>query len=298
MRRMPRAHANGIEIEYETFGEPSSPPLLLIMGLGAQMISWDEDFCSQLAARGFHVIRFDNRDSGLSTLMEAAGPPDIATAISGNPQPAYRLDDLAADAVGVLDALGIRAAHVVGASMGGYIAQLVAITHPERVLSLTSIMSGPSSAEGVPPKPEGAAVLMITPPATREERIKLGMSIRRALLGPGDPFDETYERARATRAVDRAYYAIGTGRQLVAILAAEPRLERLSKLKVPTLVIHGKDDVLVPVENGRIVAAAVPGARLIEFDGMGHDLPRRVWPEVLDAIVDTARKASVLQPHA
>ena len=119
----------------------------------------------------------------------------------------------------------------------------------------------------------------------------------RALLGPGDPFDETYERARATRAVDRAYYAIGTGRQLVAILAAEPRLERLSKLKVSTLVIHGKDDVLVPVENGRIVAAAVPGARLLEFDGMGHDLPRRVWPEVLDAIVDTARKASVLQPH-
>jgi pimeloyl-ACP methyl ester carboxylesterase len=298
MRRMPRAHANGIEIEYETFGEPSSAPMLLIMGLGAQMISWDEDFCSQLAARGFHVIRFDNRDSGLSTLMKAAGPPDLAAAISGNPQPAYSLDDLAADAVGVLDALGIRAAHVVGASMGGYIAQLVAITHPERVLSLTSIMSGPSSAEGVPPKPEGAAVLMITPPATREERIELGMSIRRALLGPGDPFDETYERARATRAVDRAYYAIGTGRQLVAILAAEPRLERLSKLKVPTLVIHGKDDVLVPVENGRIVAAAVPGARLIEFDGMGHDLPRRVWPEVLDAIVDTARKASVLQPHA
>ena len=293
---MPRLRANEIDIEYETFGDPQSPPLLLIMGLGAQMISWEDDFCSQLAGRGFHVIRFDNRDSGLSTRMEAAGPPDMAAALSGNPQPAYRLDDMAADAVGLLDALGIEAAHVVGASMGGYIAQLVAINHPGRVLSLTSIMSGPNTAEGVPPTPEGAAVLMLKPPATREDRIELAMSIRRVLVGSADPFDEAFERARATRAVDRAYYAVGTGRQLVAVIAAEPRLERLKKLRAPMLVIHGKDDVLVPVENGRIVAAAVPGARLLEIDGMGHDLPRRVWPQVLDAIGANARKASVLQP--
>jgi pimeloyl-ACP methyl ester carboxylesterase len=293
---MPRLRANEIDIEYETFGDPQSPPLLLIMGLGAQMISWEDDFCSQLAGRGFHVIRFDNRDSGLSTRMEAAGPPDKAAALSGNPQPAYRLDDMAADAVGLLDALGIEAAHVVGASMGGYIAQLVAINHPDRVLSLTSIMSGPNTAEGVPPTPEGAAVLMLKPPATREDRIELAMSIRRVLVGSADPFDEAFERARATRAVDRAYYAVGTGRQLVAVIAAEPRLERLKKLRAPMLVIHGKDDVLVPVENGRMVAAAVPGARLLEIDGMGHDLPRRVWPQVLDAIGANARKASVLQP--
>ena len=293
---MPRLRANEIDIEYETFGDPQSPPLLLIMGLGAQMISWEDDFCSQLAGRGFHVIRFDNRDSGLSTRMEAAGPPDMAAALSGNPQPAYRLDDMAADAVGLLDALGIEAAHVVGASMGGYIAQLVAINHPGRVLSLTSIMSGPNTAEGVPPTPEGGAVLMLKPPATREDRIELAMSIRRVLVGSADPFDEAFERARATRAVDRAYYAVGTGRQLVAVIAAEPRLERLKKLRAPTLVIHGKDDVLVPVENGRIVAAAVLGARLLEIDGMGHDLPRRVWPQVLDAIGANARKASVLQP--
>ena len=293
---MPRLRANEIDIEYETFGDPQSPPLLLIMGLGAQMISWEDDFCSQLAGRGFHVIRFDNRDSGLSTRMEAAGPPDMAAALSGNPQPAYRLDDMAADAVGLLDALGIEAAHVVGASMGGYIAQLVAINHPDRALSLTSIMSGPNTAEGVPPTPEGAAVLVLKPPATREDRIELAMSIRRVLVGSADPFDEAFERARATRAVDRAYYAVGTGRQLVAVIAAEPRLERLKKLRAPTLVIHGKDDVLVPVENGRIVAAAVPGARLLEIDGMGHDLPRRVWPQVLDAIGANARKASVLQP--
>jgi pimeloyl-ACP methyl ester carboxylesterase len=293
---MPRLRANEIDIEYETFGDPQSPPLLLIMGLGAQMISWEDDFCSQLAGRGFHVIRFDNRDSGLSTRMEAAGPPDMAAALSGNPHPAYRLDDMAADAVGLLDALGIEAAHVVGASMGGYIAQLVAINHPDRVLSLTSIMSGPNTAEGVPPTPEGAAVLMLKPPATREDRIELAMSIRRVLVGSADPFDEAFERARATRAVDRAYYAVGTGRQLVAVIAAEPRLERLKKLRAPMLVIHGKDDVLVPVENGRMVAAAVPGARLLEIDGMGHDLPRRVWPQVLDAIGANARKASVLQP--
>jgi len=293
---MPRLRANEIDIEYETFGDPQSPPLLLIMGLGAQMISWEDDFCSQLAGRGFHVIRFDNRDSGLSTRMEAAGPPDMAAALSGNPQPAYRLDDMAADAVGLLDALGIEAAHVVGASMGGYIAQLVAINHPDRALSLTSIMSGPNTAEGVPPTPEGAAVLVLKPPATREDRIELAMSIRRVLVGSADPFDEAFERARATRAVDRAYYAVGTGRQLVAVIAAEPRLERLKKLRAPTLVIHGKDDVLVPVENGRMVAAAVPGARLLEIDGMGHDLPRRVWPQVLDAIGANARKASVLQP--
>jgi pimeloyl-ACP methyl ester carboxylesterase len=289
---MPRARANGIELEYETFGDPGARPLLLIMGLGAQMISWPDDFCSQLADRGFHVIRFDNRDSGLSTWMEDAGHADVMAAMNGDARPAYHLDDLAADAVGLLDALGIEAAHIVGASMGGFIAQLVAINHPDRVLSLTSIMSGPSGVEGVPPKPEGLAVLLVSPPTTREERIEEAMSARRVLLGPGDPFDEAYERGRAERAVDRAYYPSGIGRQLVAVLAAERRLERLNEIRVPTLVIHGVDDVLVPVENGRLVAQAVPGARLLEFEGMGHDLPRRVWQQGLDAIEEVARQAS------
>lgn len=294
---MPRASANGIEIEYETFGDAGAQPLLLIMGLGAQMLSWDDEFCGRLADRGFRVIRFDNRDSGLSTWMDAAGLPDMAAALTGNPQPVYRLDDLAADAVGLLDALGIPKAHVVGASMGGFIAQLVAINHPDRVMSLTSIMSGPGGADAVAPKPAGAAVLVLTPPATREERIEQAMSIRRVLVGPGDPFDETSERARATRAVDRAYNPYGTARQLVAILAAESRVERLKRVGAPTLVIHGEADVLVPVENGRIVAAAVPGSRWLEFDGMGHDLPKRVWPQVIDAIEQLARQAAPLQPH-
>ncbi len=289
---VPRAKANGMELEYETLGDRAAEPLLLVAGLSQQLIGWDDDFCSQLADRGFHVIRFDNRDCGLSTWMEEAGPADIAAAYSGNAKPAYQLDDLADDAVGLLDDLGIGAAHVVGASMGGFIAQLVALNHRDRVLSLTSIMSGPGGHDEVAPKPEGAAVLMARPPATREERIEQAMSLHHALLGSRDPFDEAYERARATRAVDRAYYPAGVGRQLVAILAAKSRLERLKALRVPTLVIHGIDDVLVPVENGRLVAAAVPGARLVEFEGMGHNLPRRVWPEGLDAIEEIARQAT------
>jgi pimeloyl-ACP methyl ester carboxylesterase len=275
-------------LEYETFGDPKGQPLLLIMGLGAQMTTWEDEFCAQLADRGFHVIRFDNRDVGLSSWMEDAGDPDMASAFSGNPQAAYELDDLAADAAGLLESLDIPAAHIVGASMGGFIAQLVAINHPEKVLSLTSIMSGPGGTDAVPPKPEGAAILVVSPPETREERVEQAMSFRRVLLGPADPFDEAHERARATRSVDRAYYPPGVGRQLLAILAAKSRMERLRQVRVPTLVVHGVDDVLVPVENGRLVAEAVPSARLIEIDGMGHYLPKRAWPQVMDAIVEVA----------
>jgi pimeloyl-ACP methyl ester carboxylesterase len=291
---VPRARANGIELEYETFGGPSAQPLLLIMGLGAQLLSWDEGFCAQLADRGFQAIRYDNRDCGLSTWMTEAGHPDVAAALSGNAQPAYELDDLAADAAALLDALNIRAAHIVGASMGGFIAQLVAINHPDRVLSLTSIMSGPGGSDMVPPTPEGAAILMASPPETRAERIEQSMGFRRVLLGSGDPFNETFERARSTRAIDRAYNPSGVGRQLVAVLAAQSRVERLKQVRVPTLVIHGLDDVLVPVENGRRVAEAVPGARLIELEGMGHDLPKRVWPQVADAIGELAKRANAL----
>ena len=290
---MPRAKSNGIELEYETFGAPNDRPLLLIAGLGSQMLSWDDQFCAQLAGRGFHVIRFDNRDNGLSTRMEEAGMPDMAAAFSGNPQPAYQLDDLADDAAGLLDALGIEAAHVVGASMGGFIAQLTALNHPARVLSLTSIMSGPGGEDEVAPKPEGAAVLMVTPQTEREERVKQALWIRQTLMGSRDPFDEAYELARVSRIVDRAYYPIGTGRQLVSILAAKSRLERLKNLDVPTLVIHGDDDVLVPVENGRLVAEAVPGARYMEIEGMGHVVSRRVWPQVGDAIDEIARESSL-----
>jgi pimeloyl-ACP methyl ester carboxylesterase len=294
---MPRLKANGIEIEYEALGDPSDPPLLLISGLGSQLIGWDDRFCAQLAARGFFVIRYDNRDSGLSTKIEAAGEPDLLAAIAGNPSPAYQLDDMADDAVGVLCALGLGAAHIVGASMGGFISQLVAINHPDRVLSLTSIMSGPGGADEVPPTPEGVEVLTKMPPATREERIDYAMWSRRVVAGSGDVFDETAERRRAERAYDRSYYPVGTVRQLVATMAADSRIERLSRVTVPTLVIHGLDDVLIPVENGRLVAAAVPAARLVEFETMGHNVPERFWPAILDAIAENAQKATLQQPR-
>jgi len=273
---MPRATANGIELEYETFGDPQAQPLLLIAGLGAQMLSWDEEFCRLLAGRGFYVIRFDNRDVGLSTWMGGG----------------YTLDDMAADAVGLLDALSIRAAHIVGASMGGFIAQLVALNHPERALTLTSIMSGPNGDDQVQPTEEGRSVLFAPAPDNREGRIELGVWAKRKLVGPADPFDDDYERARIVRAVDRGSNPAGFVRQLQAIGVAEGRLERLATLRVPTLVIHGDADILVPVENGRLVVAAVPGARLLEIDGMGHDLPRRIWSQVADAIAELARQAT------
>lgn len=276
MGPMSRATCNGIELEYETFGDPSGAPLLLIAGLGSQMISWNDQFCELLAGRGFQVIRFDNRDAGLSTWMDAA----------------YTLNDMAADAAGLLDAIGIPAAHVVGTSMGGFIAQLVALNHPDRVLTLTSIMSGPNGEDEVPPTDEGREVLLVPAPKTREERIQVGVWAKRRLLGSADPYDDEYERARVTAAVDRAYHPAGFARQLGAIVAAPSRLGRLSSLRVPALVVHGKDDILVPVDNGRKVAAAIPGARLMEIEGMGHDLPSRVWEQVADAIAELAQENS------
>jgi pimeloyl-ACP methyl ester carboxylesterase len=275
---MPNARANGIELEYDTFGDPAGAPLLLIGGLGTQLIAWDEEFCELLASRGFHVIRFDNRDAGLSTWMTGGDE--------------YTLEDMAADTVGLLDAMGIPAAHIVGASMGGFIAQLIALDHPDRVLTLTSMISGPGGVDEVPPTPEAMALLMTPVPGTREGRIDLGVHSKKMLLGPADAFDKSYERERVAAAVDRAYHPAGFVRQVQAISRAPSRLARLAALPIPTLVVHGDADILVPVENGRLVAAAIPGARLLEIPGMGHDVPRRVWPQVVEAITELARAAA------
>lgn len=272
---VPRATANGIELEYDTIGNPNAAPLLMISGLGSQLISWDERFCETLASRGFQVIRFDNRDSGLSTKFDHD----------------YTLDDMAADAVGLLDALQIPAAHVLGASMGGFIAQLVALNHPRRALTLTSIFSGPGGADEVVPTAQGLAVLLAPPQPTREARIEQALLGRRLTSGRLDPFDEDREYARVTRALDRSYYPAGYVRQWTAIVNAPSRVERLRSLTIPTLVIHGQDDIIIPPENGRIVAAAVPGARLIEIEGMGHVLPERVWAQIADALARLAREA-------
>jgi pimeloyl-ACP methyl ester carboxylesterase len=273
---VPRAKANGIEIEYEAIGPESGRPLLLVAGLGSQLISWDDEFCGLLVERGFRVIRYDNRDAGLSTWPDAE----------------YTLDDMAADGAALLDAVGASAAHVVGVSMGGFIAQLMALNHPEKVLTLTSIMSGPNGEDGVPPTPDGAAVLLVERPESREDQVRVGLWAKQKLLGPSDPYDEAYELPRIERAIDRAYHPVGFARQLRAIMGAPGRLDRLRNLGVPALVIHGQSDILVPVENGRRVAGAIPGAQLMLVEGMGHDLPKRVWAQIADAIAALARQAS------
>jgi pimeloyl-ACP methyl ester carboxylesterase len=291
---MPKARSNGLELAYDTFGDPSAPALLLVMGLGTQMIAWDEPFCEALAERGFHVVRFDNRDIGLSTWLDHAHVPDLGEVIAGTQAAPYTLGDMATDTVGLLDALGIRSAHLVGASMGGFIVQLVAIEHPERVLSLTSIMSGPGGSDAVPATAEAMAVLMVRPPTEREALIEHGVRTGRVISGP--LYDEERARASRTRAVDRAVNFDGTARQLAAIMAAPSRIPGLRGIRLPTLVIHGEVDPLVPLENGRRVAEAVAGARLLTFAEMGHDLPLAIWPAIIDAIAANAMAAETATP--
>jgi pimeloyl-ACP methyl ester carboxylesterase len=294
---MPIARTDGIEIAYETFGPADGRPLLLIMGLAAQMILWDDEFCAALAARGHRVIRFDNRDVGLSTKLDAAGMPDAAAAMQAallgeRIAAPYLLRDLAADGVGLLDALGIPAAHVVGASMGGMIAQTMAITYPARVLSLTSIMSTTGERSLPPARPEAAAVLLLPAPADRAGNVERAVHIFRTIGSPGFPFDEARVRDLAGRSYDRCFSPAGAARQLVAILASGSRREALAAVTIPTLVIHGRDDPLIPLEAGLDTARAVPGAELLVIDGMGHDLPRAAWPEIVERIgALTARAA-------
>ncbi len=295
---MPNVTANGIQIEYDTFGDSSAPPLLLIMGLGAQMILWDEEFCEQLAAKGHYVIRFDNRDIGLSTKIDEAGVPDIMQAMGAMASGAeiespYTLDDMADDAAGLLDALGIDKAHVCGASMGGMIAQTIAIRHPDRVSSLTSIMSTTGDRNLPQAEPDAMAVLLTPAPTEREAAIEHSMNIWRTIGSSGFPLDEERTRNRATLSFDRCFHPEGMARQLVAILAHGDRTPALGSVTAPTLVIHGVTDPLVPVECGRATAKAVPGADLLEIEGMGHDMPVGAWPQIVDAISAHVSKAVV-----
>ena len=289
---VPRAQVNGLELEYDSFGDPASTPLLLVMGLSYQMIEWDDAVCQMIADRGFWVTRFDNRDVGLSTKLDQLGIPDLLGAMAGTAVPPYTLDDMAVDAVGLLDVLGISAAHIVGVSMGGMIGQLIAINHPERVLSLTSIMSTVGGPSVVQAQPDVIAALLVPPGPTREERVEHSLAVRRLINGAGVAFDEDRARRKAERAVDRCFHPDGGLRQIVAILAAPDRAPALSRLTIPTLVIHGEEDPLVPPDNGRQTAAALPSARLIMIPDMGHNLPERVWPDVVDAIVTLAGSAA------
>ncbi|RBY82153.1 alpha/beta hydrolase [Geodermatophilus sp. TF02-6] len=254
------------------------------MGLATQMLGWPDEFCSELAGRGLYVIRFDNRDIGLSTHLDQAGAPDVLQVMAGAAGAPYALADMADDTAGLLDALGLDSAHLVGASMGGMIAQLVAIRHPEKVRSLTSIMSTTGDrAVGAPA--EAAMGALLAPPATdREGAIQRTVDTYRVIGSPGYAFDEAAVRERAGLSFDRRYDPAGVARQLAAILTTHDRTEHLGEIRVPTLVVHGAQDQLVDVSGGRATAAAIPGAELVVVEGMGHDLPREVWPQLIDRI--------------
>ncbi|MBR0775089.1 alpha/beta hydrolase [Bradyrhizobium diazoefficiens] len=289
--------ANGIDICYEIFGDGNAEPLLLIMGLGAQMIHWDDAFCEQLAGRGFRVIRFDNRDIGKSSHLTGGKrltPLELLKLrFFKIPVAApYKLIDMARDTIGLMDGLGIKSAHLVGASMGGMIAQEATLSFPERVRSLTSIMSTTGNPRVPPPTRQASAMLMAPPPQTKEEFIvRFGETWNLLRVG-SFPEEEALDPGRAERVFARGLNPAGVGRQLRAVLASGSRKERLQGVRTPTLVIHGTVDPLVRPEGGKDTAASIPGAKLLMIDGMGHALPMRFWPEIIGAIAEHAHGAA------
>jgi pimeloyl-ACP methyl ester carboxylesterase len=295
---MAKAKANGIEIEYETFGDRSGRPLLLIIGLSLQLIHWSEEVLSQLVDEGHYVIVFDNRDTGLSSKIEEAGPPDIpgtmAALMRGEKvQVPYTFYDMGDDAVGLLDALGIEKAHICGMSMGGAIAQTIAISHPERLLSLILIYAPTGNPKLPQPKPEIMSIFMTPPPPDRNAFIEQRINTSRILSGSGFPLDEEYIRQLAGRTYDRSNYLEGIGRNFLANFGRGNRSRALPSVTAPTLVIHGDEDPLVLVENGREAAETIPGAELMIIKGMGHYSPQGgPWPEIVKAISAHTIKAS------
>mgnify|MGYP003707195521 CR=1 FL=1 len=291
------ARANGIDLCYEIFGDANAEPLLLIMGLGAQMIVWDDEFCQKLAARGFRVIRFDNRDIGQSshltggkrlTPLELLKLRFLRIPVSAT----YKLIDMAKDTVALMEVLGLKSAHLVGASMGGMIAQEIAISFPQHVRSLTSIMSTTGNPRLPPPSREAATMLMAPPPRTKDEYLVRYAQTWKVLRAGHFPEDEALDRERAELTFARGLNPAGVGRQLRAVLASGSRKERLHRVTAPTLVIHGTVDPLVRPEGGKDTAASIPNAKLLMIEGMGHALPIRFWGEVIDAIDEHAHRAA------
>ncbi len=282
--------SNGVSLCCDTFGDPQNPALVLIMGLGAQMIIWDADFCTALAERGLHVVRFDNRDIGKSTHLTALGVPNTMAlmakaAIGFKPKVPYTLRDMALDTVGLIDALGLPRAHVAGASMGGGIAQEMAIHMPERLLSLTSIMSSTGDPGLPPPTADALKILLSSPPKDRDAYLAHHAKVLQTLRGPHFAEDVITDRERAMRNFERGLNPPGVSRQLAAIIASGNRTPALTRVKTPTLVIHGDADPLIRVAGGRATANAITGAKLEIIPGMGHTLPRPTWPRIIDAIV-------------
>jgi pimeloyl-ACP methyl ester carboxylesterase len=289
---MATAYANGIQIEYETFGDPSSPTLLLIIGLGSQLIHWQDEFCQQIADNGYHVIRYDNRDVGLSTKFDEPSMPEIMDKVmalfSGQEVTTpYTIDDMANDAVGLLDALNIDKAHICGMSMGGMIAQTLAITNPSRILSLISICSHSGNREKFIPTQEATEAMLTPAPEEREPFIEYFSNFLKLIYGTGLPFDEEFHKIIAGQSFDRSFCPKGTGRQYLAIMVQKDRTDDLGNLKVPSLIIHGDEDPLVPLAGGKATADAIPEAELMIIRGMGHVIPNlnAYWSDIKDAMI-------------
>ncbi len=292
------ARVGDVELCYETFGSDDAPAMLMVMGLGSQMLVWEDEFCSTLAGHGFRVIRFDNRDNGRSTIFRESRPPTLRQLILRDRRgAAYSLDDMADDAVGLLDHLGIDRAHVVGASMGGMISQLIAINHPERVRSLVSIMSTTGGWRVGLPKPKMLPMILRRPRKDREGYVEDMMTTFRAIGSKRYPPPEAELRSLAERCFERGVTPAGTARQLAAIQTAPDRAPKLRRLSLPATVIHGKSDPLIMPSGGRATAAAIPGAKLVMLDGMAHDLPRPLWPQIIEAILQTTAAAAPVSPR-
>lgn len=287
------AKTNGIELAWDSFSDEAGEPMLLIAGLGTQMVRWTVPFCRQLAAEGFRVIRFDNRDAGRSTHFMASPAPDFAALAAAlgsgrRPEVPYTLDDMATDTVGLMDWLGIERAHVVGRSMGGMIAQIMASEHPDRVRSLTSIMSSTGNPALPQAAPDVMAMMMPSAPDPEldpESVLSQRLAFARRIAGSGYPFDEAAHRALLLDEIHREIGAGGIARQIAAMAVSGDRRSRLATITAPTLVVHGTDDPLIPPACGRDTAVSIPGAIFLEIDGMGHDLPPDCYRTVIEAIV-------------
>jgi len=295
---MARVAANGIEIEYDVHGHDDGAPLLLVMGLGQQLTRWPMEIVERLVGEGFRVIRFDNRDIGLSTWLDEAGAPDmpaVFTAVAGGRKPdvPYLLEDMADDAAGLLDALGIARAHVAGVSMGGMIGQTLAARHPARVLSLVSVMSTTGNPAVPPATPEALAILYSRPEATDIDSLtEHALKAQIVIQSPAWPVDPALERPKLKAAIERAHHPVGMARQMCAVIGSGDRREALKTITAPTIVLHGDADPLVRLEGGKDTAATIPGAELRIVEGMGHDMPQGVHPAFVAAVVAAAARAA------